>query len=297
MRVVPRVLVNAPEPAAQATLRVSSSLVLIPAHVTTAAGSPVVNLKKEDFALLEDGVPQTITHFAQDDAPVSVGVLLDTSGSMKNKMSRVSAAATEFFRFANPEDEFFLIKFNGRAKLTIPFTRDWHEIAGEIERSKPFGLTALVDALHLALGHMRHARNARKAIVILSDGGDNSSRRTVRDLRDALMESDLQVYAMGIFDERDSRRRPAEERNGPRLLSEVALETGGQEFPVRGLDELSATGIEIARDLRNQYILGYSPVNSTADGKYRRITLKVAPPDTRHGLRVYYRRGYFAPAQ
>ena len=177
--------------------------------------------------------------------------------------------------------------------LTIPFTRDWREVAGEIERSKPFGLTALVDALHLALGQMKHARNARKAIVVLSDGGDNFSRRTLRDLRGALLESDLQVYAMGIFDERDSRRRPAEERNGPRLLSEVALETGGQEFPVRGLDELSVTGVEIARDLRNQYILGYSPVNSTADGKYHRITLKVALPDASNDLRAYYRRGYF----
>jgi VWFA-related protein len=214
VQVVPRVQSNAPEPAAQPILRVSSSLVLIPAHVTNAVGSPVVNLKKENFALFEDGVPQTITHFAQDDAPVSVGVLLDTSGSMKNKMARVSAAASEFFRFANPEDEFFLVKFNGRAKLTIPFTRDWRIISWEIERSKPFGLTALVDAIQLAMGHMKHAVHARKALVILSDGGDNSSRRTIRELRNALMESDLQVYAMGVFDEGDSRKRPAEERNG-----------------------------------------------------------------------------------
>jgi len=111
------------------------------------------------------------------------------------------------------------------------------------------------------------------------------------------MESDLQVYAMGIFDEGDSRKRPAEERNGPRLLHEVALETGGREFPVRGLDQLSVTGIEIARDLRNQYILGYSPANSASDGKYHRITLKIAPPDAANDMRAYYRRGYYAPAQ
>jgi Ca-activated chloride channel family protein len=295
--IVPRIRVNAPGTAAQTILRANSSLVLIPAHVTNASGSPVVGLKKEDFALFDDGVQQTITHFAQDDAPVSVGVLLDTSGSMKDKMARVSAAAGEFFRFANPEDEFFLIKFNGRAKLTIPFTRDWREIAWEIDRSKPFGLTALVDAIHLALGQMKHARNPRKALVVLSDGGDNSSRRTARELRDALMESDLQVYALGIFDEGDSRRLPAEEKNGPRLLNEVALETGGQEFPVRGLGELRLTGIEIARDLRNQYVLGYSPANPVADGKYHRITLKIAPPDAGNSMRAYYRRGYFAPAQ
>ena len=277
------------------TLRVNSSLVLIPAHVTTAAGSPVMGLKKENFALFEDGVPQTITHFSQDDAPVSVGVLLDTSGSMKNKMARVSAAATGFFRFANSEDEFFLIEFNNKPKLVVPFTSDWAAISHQIERARPFGLTALMDAIHAALNQMKHARYDRKAILILSDGGDNFSRRNLRQLRSTLIESDVQVYAMGIFDAGDSRKRPSEERNGPRLLNQVALETGGQEFPVFNADELSASSLEIARDLRNQYVLGYSPANPAADGKYRRVTLKLAPPDAAGSLHAYYRRGYYAP--
>lgn len=299
VQIVPRVKLSAPagELAPQTVVRVSSSLVLIPVHVTTVSGSPVTNLKKENFALFEDGVPQTITHFAQDDAPVSVGVLLDISSSMKNKMPRVSAAATEFFRFANPEDEFFLVEFNGRAKLTVPFTHEWHDLSREIESAKAFGLTALMDAIHLAAAQMKYARNPRKALVILSDGGDNYSRRNLRQLRNTLLESEVQVYAMGIFDFDSSRGRTREERNGPRLLNEVAMETGGREFPVRNLDDLPTTGIAIARDLRNQYVLGYSPANSVSDGKYRRVNLKLELPTPGSDLHTYYRRGYYAPAQ
>jgi len=299
VQIVPRVKSSAPaaESAPQTVARVSSSLVIIPVHVTTVSGSPVTNLTKENFALFEDGVPQTITHFAQDDAPVSVGVLLDTSSSMKNKMPRVSAAAKEFFRFANPDDEFFLVEFNGRAKLTVPFTHEWHDLYLEIERAKAYGLTALIDAIHLAVAQMKHARNARKALVILSDGGDNYSRRNLRQLRNTLLESEVQVYAMGIFDFENSRKSTIEERNGPHLLSTVALETGGREFPVRSLDDLPMAGVEIARDLRDRYVLGYSPANSMADGKYRRINLKLELPSSGHDLHTDYRRGYYAPAQ
>jgi Ca-activated chloride channel homolog len=280
----------------QSTLRVNSSLVLIPVHVTTASGSSVTDLRKEDFVLFEDGVRQTITHFSRDDAPVSVGMLLDTSGSMRNKMAKVSAAATEFFKSANPEDEFFLAEFSARARLKVPFTRDWGEIASEIKRARPFGLTALVDAIHLAVTQMKHARNTRKAIVILSDGGDNFSRRSLRQMRDTLIESDVQVYSLGIFDADESRKHTREERDGPGLLNEVALQTGGREFPVRSLEGLAATGDEIARALRNQYLLGYAPVNPAADGKYRHVNLRLALPAGAE-LRTYYRRGYYAPEE
>jgi Ca-activated chloride channel homolog len=296
VHIVPRAKASATTQDAQQTvLRVNSSLVLIPVHVTTVSGSPVTNLKNENFALFEDGVRQTITHFSQDDAPVSVGVLLDTSGSMENKMVRVSAAATEFFRFANPEDEFFLIEFNGRAKLKVPFTHEWRDITAEIERVRPFGLTALVDAIHVTVAQMKHARNVRKAILILSDGGDNCSRRNPRQIRDSLLESGVQVYALGIFDTSPG-KLSREERDGPQLLSQVALETGGRAFPVRNLDELPATGLEIARDLRNEYVLGYSPANTATDGKYRRVILKLELVNPENKLQTYYRRGYYAPA-
>jgi VWFA-related protein len=237
IQVIPRGLSKAPS-ATATVLRVNSSLVLIPVHGTTAGGASVTGLKKEDFVLFEDGVRQTITHFAQGDAPVSAGLLLDTSGSMKNKMAKASEAATEFFKFANPGDEFFLVEFNGRARLKVPFTADWSGIAADIAGAKPSGMTAMLDGIRLAMTQMKHARNARKALVVLSDGGDNFSRRNLRELEAALIESDVQVYAMGIFDSDYSVRHTPEERNGPRLLDRVALDTGGRDFPVAGLDNL-----------------------------------------------------------
>jgi VWFA-related protein len=277
-------------------VRVDSSLVLIPVHVTTAGGTTVIGLKKEDFVLFQDGVQQTITHFAQDDAPVSAGVLLDVSGSMKNKMSKASEAATEFFKFANPADEFFLVEFNGRARLTVPFTRDWPEIAARIAAAKPSGMTAMLDAIHLAEAHMKHARNTRKALVVVSDGGDNFSRRNLRELKETLIESDVQVYALGVFDRDYSVKHTPEERQGPSLLDQVAVETGGRNFPVVSLDDLPGIGVQIARELRNQYVLGFSPAVA-ADGKYHRLNLKLAAPNGENELRTYYRQGYYAPGQ
>lgn len=293
----PRAAPHAEEARPEPLLRVDSSLVLIPARVTTATGAPITNLQRENFALSEDGVPQNITQFAREDAPVSVGVLLDISGSMKNKMQKVAAAAAEFFKSANPEDEFFLVEFNTRARLKIPFTSDWSQLYSEITRARPWGLTSLLDAVHLALAQMKHARSTRKAIVILSDGGDNFSRRNLRQMRDNLMESGVQVYAMGVFDANYSAKPAREERNGPRLLDEVALETGGRDFPLLTLAELPGVGAEMAVDLRSQYVIGYSPVNSARDGKYRRVNLRLQLPDDISNLQTYYRRGYYAPSQ
>ncbi len=294
----PANLVLRPRPPAAAddTLHVNSSLVLIPVHVTAATGATVTGLKKEDFLLFEDGVPQSITHFAQDDAPVSAGVLLDISGSMKNKLLMASEAATSFFEYANPQDEFFLIEFNSRPKLKIPFTHDWASISSEIKRAKPSGWTAMLDAIHLALAQMKQARNSRKALIILSDGGDNFSRRNLAQLRSTLIEAGVQVYAMGVFDHNYSVKHTAEERNGPRLLDSVALDTGGRDFPVGSREELPNIGVQIARELRNQYILGYTPAALATDGKFHSVKLQLVPLYSGY-LRTYYRRGYYAPTQ
>ena len=291
--IIPR---SIPRPASPSPiLRVDSSLVLIPVRVTTADGASVTNLKKDDFELFEDGVKQTITHFAQDDAPISAGVLLDISGSMRNKMEKASEAATEFFRFANPQDEFFLVEFNGRARLAAPFTRDWAGIADKIAAAKPSGMTAMLDAIHLAIAQMKHASYNRKALVVVSDGGDNFSRRNLRELKETLIESDVQVYSLGVFDRDYSVKHTREERNGPSLLDQVALDTGGRTFPV-SLDALPRIGEQIALELRNQYVLGYSPAIPVTDGKYRRVNLKLAAP-AENELRTYYRKGYYAPGQ
>jgi VWFA-related protein len=280
----------------KADIRVDSALVLVPAQVTNLLGTPVTNLHKDDFHVFEDGVEQPITNFSMEDAPLSIGLLFDISGSMRNKIKKATEAAAEFFKTANPQDEFFLIEFSDRPKLTVPFTTDPDEVYDRIAHTRPFGRTSLLDAIHMAMGEMKHAHNTRKALIIVSDGGDNRSRHTEREIKSAMLESDLQVYAMGIFDPADAPKRSTEEQNGPQLLEELADETGGREYPVSNLEDLPSISARIGNQLRNQYLLGYSPMNAERDGKYRNIKLKVSVlPDPRD-LRVYYRHGYYSPS-
>jgi len=278
-------------------LRVDSTLVLIPAHVTTAAGTSVTNLTPEHFRLFEDNVEQKITHFAKDDAPISIGLVFDSSGSMHNKIRKSSEAAATFFKTANAEDEFFLVEFNEHPRLTVSFTPDSDEIYRRIAHIRPFGRTSLLDAIHMALVQMKGARNLRKAIVILSDGGDNRSRYTTSEVKNAMLESDVQMYAMGIFDPEEIRRKTSEEEKGPKLLDELAENTGGRLYYVENLDDLTTISARIGNELRNQYLLGYSPTNASRDGKFRRVKVNLAAPPDMPNLRTYYRHGYYAPAE
>ncbi len=276
-------------PAAPGAIRIDSSLVLIPAHVTNGIGAIVPDLTKRDFQITDDGVPQTITHFSMDDAPASIGLIFDSSGSMRGKMHRSAAAAEAFFRTSNPADEFFLVEVGDRAKLAVPFSSQTADILSRIERTRPFGRTALLDALHVAMQQMKKARNPRKALVILSDGGDNQSRHNVRQVKAALLESDVQVYAMGLF-EGDESKLTREERRGPGLLDDLAAQTGGRLYAVDDLDQLDSISARISDDVRTQYVLGYSPLNAAHDGKYHRVKVTVNSSD----LRTYYRPGYYA---
>jgi VWFA-related protein len=283
---------------APAPLRVDSSLVLVPVHVTTPFGLSVTDLKKADFHVFEDNVEQPITQFAKDDAPISIGLVFDASASMRNKIHKSSEAAAAFFKTANREDEFFLVEFNERPRLAIPFTSDSDELYNHIVHTRTTGRTSLLDAIHMALLQMKKASNERKAIVIVSDGGDNCSRYSVGQIKNALVESEVQVYAMGIFDPEDSpKKRPAEERRGPELLSELAEMSGGRHYPIDDLNRLPEISERIGLELRNQYVIGYSPANLERDGKYRKIKLELAPPDGMPALRTQYRRGYYAPNQ
>jgi Ca-activated chloride channel family protein len=285
----------APSVASPGTLRIDSSLVVIPAWVTTASGASVTSLTKENFHLTEDNVEKPIDYFIKDDAPLSVGLLFDTSGSMKSKMDKASESVAAFFKTANTEDEFFLVEFNERAKLTIPFTPDAGAISSRISRAKPFGRTSLFDSIELALKHMKKASHQRKALVIVSDGGDNWSWHTASQIRSALLESDVQLYAMGIFDP-VLEKTPVENRHGPALLDELATQTGGRHYPVDNLNDLPAISEKIGLDLRNEYLLGYYADNSR-DGKYHHVKVNVTAPEGMPGLRANYRRGYFATPQ
>jgi len=281
-----------PEP----TLRVDSSLVLIPAQVTTREGSPILDLKRKDFRIYEDGAEQEIAYFAKDDAPVSIGLLLDSSGSMRNKKQKSSEAAAAFFKTANSEDEFFLIEFDERPKLAVPFTKDIDLLYHEITHTRPYGRTSLFDAIHMALGVMKGARHERKALVIVSDGGDNRSRHTFTAIKSDVLEADVQLYAMGIFDPEGASRNSREEAEGPQVLDHLAELTGGRHFPVLNLASLPEVSTRIGQLLRNRYLLGYNPTNASRDGRYRGVKLDLAAP-LDAGVRVQYRKGYYAPQQ
>jgi Ca-activated chloride channel family protein len=284
-----------------ANLHSDASMVLVPAHVTNSIGAPVTDLSQEDFRILEDGVEQPITYFATEETPVSVGFLFDSSASMRNKMRQSSEAAAAFFRTANKDDEFFLVEFSERAKLSVPFTTNVKEVFERVTHIRPLGRTSLLDAIHLALVQMKSARHDRKALVIVSDGGDNRSRYTVGQIKNAMLESDVQVYSMGIFDPEDQRKRTPEEKNGPHLLGEIAEESGGKHYSVDNLDDLPSISSQIGEELRSQYVLGYVPPNPDRDGKYHKIklTLTSSSPQPRAAataLDLRYRRGYYSPS-
>ena len=240
---------------------------------------------------------QKIAYFSKQDAPLSVGLVFDSSGSMTHKIRKSAEAAAAFFKTANAGDEFFLVEFGERPKLMMPFTPDSDWIYRKIVQSRPFGRTSLIDAIHLALVQMKNARHARKAIVILSDGGDNRSRLTRGEIKNALLESDVQMYAMGIFDRDDIAKHTPEEENGPRLLDELAAQTGGRVFPVDNLNQLESISSALGNALRNEYLLGYLPLNESRDGKYRQVKVNLVVSAGTPALDVSYRHGYYAPAQ
>ena len=278
-------------------IRVDTTLVLINATVIDPMSRFVTGLEKEHFRLFEEKVEQKLTHFASEDAPLSIGLVFDCSGSMGAKLQKSRQAAAQFFKTANPEDEFFLVQFNDRPVMAMKFTANTEEIQNRLTFTQAKGRTALLDGVYLALNEMKKARNPRKAILILSDGGDNSSRYTESEIKNLVREADVQIYAIGIFEPVSSRGRTAEELSGPSLLTEVAEQTGGRHFPVENVNELPDVAAKIGIELRNQYMLGYTPANQEKDGKYRRVQVKLVQPRGLPPLRVFSRNGYYAPSK
>lgn len=278
-------------------IRVDTTLVQINVTVTTPLNQVVTGMDREHFRLFEDKTEQQIVTFSSEEAPLSVGLVFDVSGSMGNKLHRSRQAAAQFFKTANPEDEFFLVQFNERPELVIDWTTNTEEIQNRLAFTQAKGRTALLDGLYLAMTQMKKARNPRKAILVLSDGGDNSSRYTETEIKNLVREADVQVYAIGIFEPIAGRGRTAEELAGPGLLSELAEQTGGRHFPIDNINELPDVAAKIGVELRSQYVLGYSPSNLQKDGKYRRVEVKLVQPRGLPPLRAYYRTGYYAPTQ
>jgi VWFA-related protein len=280
-----------PEERRQPNLRVDANLVLVPVTVCDPLNRPVTGLEKENFRVLENNVEQTITHFAMDDEPVAVGLAFDVSGSMGSKLGMSRRAAREFFRLANPEDEFLLILFDDRPRLTVPLTQDTGELQSQIAFTKSGGSTALVDAVVLGLHELKKSKLTRKALLIISDGGENNSRYNDHELRDLVRESDVLIYAIGVFGGGSTR----EEYEGPRYMAGMVEQSGGRMLPAAANDLPDITA-KIGIELRNRYILGYSPANQQRDGRYHPVQVKVVPPRGLPPLKAFWRRGYYAPS-
>jgi Ca-activated chloride channel family protein len=278
----------------ETNLRVDTNLVLVPVSVCDPMNKPVTGLEKEHFKVFDDKVEQTVTHFAMDDEPVDVGLVFDISGSMGRKLQRSRMAAAAFFKTANPEDQFFLVEFNDQPKLVVPLTSDTGQIQNQLTFADSKGRTALLDAIYLALHEMKKSTKSRKALLIVSDGGDNSSRYTENEVRNLVRESDALIYAIGIFESSGSRGSP-EEINGPALLNDLAEQTGGRAFEVDDIAEMADIAAKIGIELRNRYVLGYSPTSQQRDGKYHRVQVKIIPPHGLPPLKAFWRPGYFAP--
>jgi Ca-activated chloride channel homolog len=275
-----------------ANLRVDTTLVLVPVSVNDPLNRPVSGLEKENFRVFDNKVEQTITQFAMDDEPVAVGLVFDTSGSMGEKLRRSRMAAKEFFRTANPEDEFFLVEFDNQPRLEVPLTTDSGSIENQLTFSKSHGSTALLDAIYMALHEMKKSHKNKKALLVISDGGDNNSRYTATEVRRVILESDCLIYAIGVFGGGST----PEESGGPSLLSHIAEQTGGRLFPAM-IADLPDTAKRIGIELRNRYVIGYAPANQQRDGKYHHISVMVVPPRGLPKLQAHWRLGYNAPEQ
>jgi len=236
-------------------------------------------------------------NFSSEDVPISIGVIFDHSGSMADKLGKAKEAAIQFFKTANPQDEFFLVGFNERAELLSPFTDSVEDLQGRIFSVPAKGRTALLDAIYLGLSEMKGAHHAKRALLIISDGGDNSSRYNEKDIKRLVREADTQLYSIGIFDPFEYRSRTLEELRGPSLLSEVTELTGGRSLAVEDINELPDIAAKIGMELRNQYVLGYRPSNKSHDARWRKIKIKLHAPKGLPPLTAYAKTGYYAPSR
>ena len=281
-----------------ATIQVHSDLVLIPVTVTDGKGRVVSGLEKEHFTLFEDSAEQEITHFAAEDAPASIGIVFDASDSMGPRMAKAREAVHALLSNANPADEFFLVRFSSEARMVVPMTNQFEEVRRRVDSLQVSGTTALLDAVRLGMMEMKGAHYTRKAIIIISDGEDNSSRWTVSELKAAVREEDILIYAIRISESVDAYiPYPSQRLTGSALLNEIASQTGGRLFEVTKLKQLPDIASKIGGWLRNQYVLGYVPNQTAKDGSYRKVQLKLARPKGYPRLHAVWRQGYFAPKE
>jgi VWFA-related protein len=279
-----------PPPGNNSQIKVDVDLVLVNVTVTDPRGRLVTGLEPEHFRVIEDGVEQEILHFSRDEVPVSIGLVLDVSGSMSNKIDAVRQAAVQFLRTGNPRDEFMVVQFRTRAELISPFTSSPEELESRMMFETPHGTTALYDGVYLALTEMHNAHNRRRALILVSDGGENHSRYNETDIKRFLEEADVQLYTIGVY----GGAATPEEVGGPTLLHELTDLSGGRAFTL-GREGVPDIVQKIGVELREEYILAYRSSNHSHDGQWRKLQIKLAPPRGLPPVKAYARSGYFAP--
>jgi VWFA-related protein len=271
------------------TINVKSELVALPVRVTDAKGNVVSGLKQEDFRVWEDGRPQTLTLFQQEDAPVTVGLVVDHSRSMAPKLAEVAAAVLAFAHSSNPQDEMFVVDFNDDVWLQIlggkPFTSNAKDLEGAVSAVSARGRTALYDAVAQGLSHLRFGHCEKKALIIVSDGGDNASHQTFSQILALAQHSQVLIYSIVLQGE-------GQEEN-PGVLRHLSKSTGGIAYFPDSSETIASISALIAHDLRDQYTLGFAPEKQNAGVFFRKIQVKVSAPG-RSRLHVRYRPGYFA---
>ena len=272
-------------------LHVNVDVVLVPVTVSDSRNRPVTTLTKQDFSLFEEDKRQEIRYFSAEEAPLSVAILFDVSKSMSDKIDTERAALVDFFNNANPDDEYFAITFSDRPRLLANSTRSIDELQGKLMKIEPGGPTAMLDAIYLAESKLRSARYKRRAIVIFSDGGDNASRYTLREIKNLVQESDVEVYAIGLFD--TFFVGALEEKLGRMWLREITDATGGRTLTVDNRAKVPQAAATISREMRNQYILGYRP-DADGVGRWRKIRVSAIRAGTEQRLYAHYKKGYIS---
>lgn len=272
-------------------LRVDANLVLVPVSVVDSQNQPVAGLSASTFRVFDDGKEQSISRFAMEDMPISMGIVFDSSASMVTKVEYAKRGVAELMGASNPDDEFFLVQVSDRARVSVPWTSSSGEIQNQLLFTQPHGRTPLLDGVYLALQYATRSYGKRRAVVIISDGGDNESRYTQSELRELIKESDVWIYSIGIYSSINP-ILPEEERGGPSLLTHLAEDSGGRQLAITTGEELVQAAATIGHELRNEYVLGFSPERNVRDGKYHRLEVKLRT--TRH-LSLSFKRGYYAP--
>jgi Ca-activated chloride channel family protein len=282
-----------PEKQPSQTLKIDVELTLVNATVTDSLNRYVSGLESEHFQIWEDKVEQKIEYFSAEDVPISIGVIFDVSGSMKDKIATARQAAATFLKTGNPEDEYFLLEFANRPEVASDFTTDITKLQSKLLLTPAKGMTAMYDSVYLGLEKLKEGSNPKKALLLITDGEDNRSRYTFQNVKEFVKEQDVQIYGIGIVDEWNSQLSAG--KTGRAMIEELASLTGGGAFFPDSVYELEDICTKIAVELKNQYVIGYHSTNEAKDGKWRKIRLKVNPPKGIQRLNVRAKQGYYAP--